>query len=86
MNRGQAIADLSIQLTAVTSVERAQEIIQRALRAAGLTNAPVIDETGMSALLQAIAAEGGAIQEIAEQVAVNGITTAGPIPTDQDAA
>ena len=86
MNRGQAIADLSIQLTAVTSVERAQEIIQRALRTAGLTNAPIIDEMGMSSLLQDRAAEGGAIQEIAEQVAVNGITATGSIPTDQDAA
>ena len=78
--------DLSIQLSGVTAAEWAQEIIRRALRATGLTNSPIIDELGMDALLQAIAAEGGAIQEIAEQIAVHGLPGGGPIPTDQDAA
>lgn len=94
MNKGQAVADLSIQLSSVTTVERAQEIIQRALRATGLSNSPIIDDTEMGTLLQAIAAEGGAIQEIAEQIAVDGLTggdvagggVAGGVTDDQDAA
>jgi hypothetical protein len=86
MNKSQAVADLSVQLSSVTSAERAQEVIQRALRTAGLTNSPVIDESDLATLLQAIAAEGGAIQEIAEQIAVDGITTSEGMSTDQDAA
>ena len=86
MNKSQAVADLSIQLSSVTTAERAQEVIQRALRTAGLTNSPMIDEVDLVALLQAIAGEGGAIQEIAEQIAVDGITIGEGISTDQDAA
>ncbi len=86
MNKGQAIADLSLELSAVTTIERAQEIIQKALRVTGLSNSPVIDEQAMDSLLQAIAAEGGPIQELAEQIAVNGILASDGIPTDQDAA
>lgn len=86
MNKGQAIADLSVQLTTVTTVERAQEIIQRALRATGLSNSPIIDEAGMDSLLQAIAAEGGIIQELAERIAIQGLGSEGGITTDQDAA
>jgi hypothetical protein len=86
MNKGQAIADLSLELTAVTTIERAQEIIQKALRATGLSNSPVIDENAMNSLLQAIAAEGGPIQQLAEQIALNGLLTPDGLPTDQDAA
>ncbi len=86
MNKSQAVADLSMQLSSVTTAERAHEVIQSALRTAGLTNSPVIDEADLVALLQAIAAEGGAIQEIADKIAVNGITTGEGISTDQDAA
>ena len=86
MNKSQAVADLSMQLSSVTTTDRAQEVIQRALRTAGLTNSPMIDEADLVALLQAIAAEGGAIQEMAEQIAVDGITTGERISTDQDAA
>lgn len=86
MNKGQAIADLSLELTAVTTIERAQEIIQKALRATGLSNSPIIDEHAMDSLLQAIAAEGGPIQELAEQIAVNGLLAADHIPPDRDAA
>lgn len=92
MNRGQAVADLSIQLSAVTTIERAQEIIQRALRSTGLTHSTIIDEAGMDSLLEAIAGESGAIQELAEQIAVSGITdvstttTTDQNTTDQTAA
>lgn len=86
MNKGQAIADLSLELTAVTTIERAQEIIQKALRATGLSNSPIIDESAMDSLLQAIAGEGGPIQELAENIALNGLLASDRMPTDQDAA
>lgn len=82
MNKSQAIADLSLQLSEVTTVERTQEIIQRALRATGLTNSPTIDETQLNELLQAISVEGGAIQEIAEQVAISGLSSTVTDTTD----
>ncbi len=40
----------------------------------------------MNSLLQAIAAEGGPIQQLAEQIAVNGLLASDGLPTDQDAA
>ena len=86
MNIGQAVADLSIQLSTVTTGERAQEIIQRALRTTGLNNNPVIDDEELNTLLQAIAGEGGAIQEMAEQIAVGGLTTGDDVTTGHDAA
>jgi hypothetical protein len=85
MNRGQAIADLELELSEVTSIERAQQIIQRALRVTGLTNSPMIGSRDMEALLQAIAAEGGIIQQLAEEIAINGLPSEGT-PTGQDAA
>jgi hypothetical protein len=86
MNKGQAIADLSIELTQVTTIERAQEIIEKALRVTGLSKSPIIDEQAMNSLLQAIAAEGGPIQQLAEQIATNGLLASEGLPTDQDAA
>jgi hypothetical protein len=86
MNKGQAIADLSLELTAVTTSERAQDIIEKALRVTGLSKSPIIDESAMIALLQAIAAEGGPIQQLPEQIAVNGLLASDGLPTDQDAA
>jgi hypothetical protein len=85
MHKAQAIADLSLELASVTSAERAIEIINRALRATGLRHATTIDEADMQRLLVAIAAEGGPIQQMAEQIAIHGVdldagadTTAGP--------
>jgi hypothetical protein len=86
MNKGQAITDLSLELTAVTTSERAQEIIEKALRVTGLSKRPIIDESAMITLLQAIAAAGGPIQQLAEQIAVNGLLASDGLPTDQDAA
>ncbi len=81
MNKAQVVADLTIQLAEITSVDRAGAVIQQALRSAGLSNAPTLDEQDVSSLLQAIAAEGGPVQELAEQIALHGIN-----PTDQSAA
>ena len=86
MNKSQAVADLTVQLSGVTTIERTQEIIQRALRATGLTNAIIVDESQMNELLQVIAGEGGVIQELAEQIAVEGLTSSGSSPSDQTAA
>ncbi len=85
MHKAQAVADLSLELAGVTSAERALEIINRALRVTGLRHAITIDEADMQRLLVAIAAEGGPIQQMAEQIAIHGIdldadadATAGP--------
>ena len=85
MHKAQAVADLALELASVTSTERALEIINRALRATGLRHATTIDEADMQRLLIAVAAEGGPIQQMAEQIAIHGIaldadadTTAGP--------
>ncbi len=77
MNKSQAIADLSIQLAQVTTADNALALIRRALRVTGLTNVNTLTDADMTSLLQALAAEGGAIQEIAEQIAVGG-TGIGP--------
>ena len=71
--RSQVMADLAIQLSAVTSVENAINTVRRALRVTGLTNTPLLNETDVTHLLQAIAAEGGPLESIAQQIAVTGI-------------
>ena len=78
MHKAQAIADLSFELANVTTTERALEIINRALRMTGLANATTINEAQMNELLTAISIEGGAIQEIDEQLAVHGIDASNP--------
>ncbi len=71
--RSQVMADLTIQLAAVTSVENAISIVSRALRVTGLTNAPLLNENDITHLLEAIAAEGGLPQSVAQQIAITGI-------------
>ena len=73
MNKAQAIADLSMQLTQVTTPDTAAQLIQRALRLTGLTYVNTLTSADMNSLLSALAAEGGMIQSVAEQIAVNGI-------------
>ena len=75
MDKSQAISDLSIALSGVTTTDNALTLIQRALRVTGLSNATTIGNTDMNALLQALASEGGAIQELAELIAINGLDT-----------
>ncbi len=71
--RSQVMADLAIQLSAVTSVESAINTVRRALRVTGLTNTPILNETDVTHLLEAIAAEGGMLESIAQQIAMSGI-------------
>ena len=60
-------------LMRVTTADDTTGVMQRALRVSGLTHATSIDERDMLALLHALAAEGGAIQELAQDIALNGI-------------
>jgi len=83
MHRSQAIADLAVSLSAVTAVETAMRSIRRALRVTGLEHAQLLDERDMHRLLAAIAAEGGVLQSIAEQIAIHGMSAPG---TDQQSA
>ncbi len=71
--KSQVMADLAIQLSAVTPVENAINTVRRALRVTGLTNTTVLNETDVNHLLQAIAAEGGILESIAQQIAVAGV-------------
>jgi hypothetical protein len=73
MDKSQAVSELSIALTRVTTPDNALALIQRALRITGLSNATTLNNTDMSALLQALASEGGAIQELAQLIAINGV-------------
>ena len=94
MLKTQAIADLAIMLSGVTSTDRARMTIQRALHSTGLTQAQTLDQLDLQRLLMAIATEGGAIEEIARQIAVQGlddnaglgIVTGIDDPTDRSAA
>ncbi len=73
MNKSQAIADLALQLAQATTPENALTMIQRALRMSGLTHVNSLTDADMNELLSALAAEGGMIQNIAEQIAVHGL-------------
>jgi hypothetical protein len=94
MLKTQAIADLAMMLSGVTSTDRARMAIQRALNSTGLMQAHTLDQLDLQRLLMAIAAEGGAIEEIARQIAVQGlddnaglgIVTRVDDPTDRSAA
>ena len=88
MHKAQAVADLSLELASVTGTERALEIINRALRATGLTHATTISDAEMQNLLMAVAAEGGPIQQLAEQIAIHGadIAAADDSPAGPSAA
>ena len=73
MNKSQAIADLSLALSRVTTADQSATLIRRALRVTGLTNASTISPLDMDALLEALAAEGGIVQALAEDIAANGL-------------
>lgn len=71
--RSQVMADLAIQLSAVTPVEDAINTVRRALRVTGLTHTPLLNESDVMHLLEAIAAEGGMLESIAQQIATAGL-------------
>ncbi len=84
MLKAQAMADLALMLTQVTSPDRAQEAIRRAMRSSGLTNATRISDGDMQELLTALAAEGGPIQDLAVQIAIYGVEESGGIDFSLD--
>ena len=91
MLKAQAVADLALMMTQVTSPDRAQEAIRRAIRSTGLSNATHVNESDMLELLVALAAEGGPIQDLAVQIAINGVEATGTLnlgnlPSDKSAA
>jgi hypothetical protein len=72
MLKAQVVADLAIMMTPVTSPDRTQEAIRRAILSAGLTNATRVTEDDMHELLTSLATEGGLIPNLAVQIAING--------------
>lgn len=73
MIAAQAVADLALLLTSVTTVEQADTALKRALRSTGLLNAPTMDAEDIQRLIVALAAEGGPIEQLAVHIAVHGI-------------
>ena len=77
MFTSQAVADLALMLTGVTTAEHADRAIKQALRSAGLLDTPTMDEADMNRLLVALAAQGGLIEQLAVQIAVDGLGASG---------
>ena len=77
MFKSQAVANIAFMLSGVSSVDVANAAITRALRATGLLSASTLDETELLTLLTALAAEGGPMQQIAMEIAVNGLDSFG---------
>lgn len=77
MFTSQAVADLAFMLSSATSVDAANSAITRALRAAGLAESPTLDEAQYLRLVSELAAQGGLVEQMAIQFAVNGLGTSG---------
>ena len=77
MFTSQAVADLALMLSSVTTVENADRAIKRALRTTGLLDTPTVDDADVTRLLVALAAQGGPIERLAVQIAVDGLGASG---------
>jgi hypothetical protein len=89
MRTAEATSELTMLLSCVTSTERAGAAVERPLLATGLAGRRSLDGADMQRLLTALAMEGGAIEQIATQIAVEGIeppSTQTFDPTDRTAA
>lgn len=75
MEKSQAVAELTAALSRALPADEATSLMRRALRVTGLTHARIITPDDTYALLCALAAEGGPVQEIAEYIAVHGLGT-----------
>ena len=73
MFTSQAVADLAFMLSGMTSVDAADTAITRALRATGLAESPTLDTEQYLRLVTELAAQGGVIEQMAMQFAVNGL-------------
>ncbi|MFA7248055.1 MAG: hypothetical protein WC273_00300 [Dehalococcoidia bacterium] len=78
MFTSQAVADLALMLSGVTTVDVADRAIKQALRTTGLLSAPTVDQDDIARLLVALAAQGGPIEEMAVEMAIHGIGGTGP--------
>ena len=73
MDKTQAVAELTAALTRALPADEAATLIRRALRLTGLTHVETVTPEDTYALLCALAAEGGPVQELAEYIAVHGL-------------
>ena len=65
--------DLLQQLNAVTSRSDARAMISRAARVAGVTTSRPLEMRELLLVCEALAAEGGAIQQMAETIAMRAL-------------
>ena len=86
MLRAQTIADLSFELAETQGTDRALQTIRRALRTTGLDRTTSLNESETRLPLIAIAAEGGPLQQIAEQLALRGMDKPAPTPRRRETA
>lgn len=69
IRKSEALDDVFFLLATVTNARRAQEAVRRAELAAGLSETDMLDDQQMLDLLDTLAAEGGPIQRMAEEIA-----------------
>jgi hypothetical protein len=69
MNKARTLSYIETVISGGTTVRNARRALERAEAAAGIRSATVIDEADLRRLLEALAAEGGVIQQNAEQIA-----------------
>lgn len=70
MQRARTIDDLTRELGRVTSRADARALLNRAARVAGVASDRALDLKQLLMVCTALAAEGGAIQTVAEQIAM----------------
>jgi hypothetical protein len=73
MYRALSIDDLSRELGKVTSRSDARALLNRAARVAGVAPHRPLDLKELLMVCQSLAAEGGAIQTVADQIAVSSL-------------
>lgn len=69
MYHSMTVDDLACELAAVTSVSDARAVINRAARVAGIPSDRTLQVDELLRICEAVAAEGGLVQEIAELIA-----------------
>ena len=73
MEKSQAVAELTAALARALPADEATALMRRALRSTGLTHTQTVTPDDTYALLCALAAEGGPVQELAEYIAIHGL-------------
>ncbi len=75
-----------ILLGDVTTIDRATDVMKRALRVSDLLRATTLTEAQLVALLQVITAEGGAVGQLAEDMLAGGLWSERGLHAQQKAA